>query len=380
MIFGDALFGLTPDIQAAPAPADLPQEFTLPRWIWDGRFEHGIGVASNPLFVDDNEPSAAFMTVGAEFTAIRPALRGPWSFVGYGNVEHRIYFKSADQFPDETLAVIHGRASGRWGWLGTGLTLQASYSDQAFGMAVSPVATETLDLAAFGVLAQPELEVRLPKGVYLRAAVPLERVTFSPSTDNYREPALLGVVGWQGSRTRVEASARVGDRDYDSRPWRSLFGNPRPGTNLRWRTWRTDLVWRQTWDAGRQLRTTSRVRWRGVSDNGVGYDDVEAWEFRQDLALTRGPWTIEGLAIYGEPRYRYQRAVTAVPVERAQEQVYGELKLSRMLVRNWQASGTFSYDQLRSNKAGEDFRNRVFTLRLARLLGAARVDLEPIRD
>jgi len=381
LIYGETLARPPEPDDLAPGPAEPRLAgLRLPAWIWDGHFEVGLGTASNPLFLDDHEPAAAFLSLSLEFSALRPTRDGRWSWLGYVVADQRLYLQSRGTFADETLALLYGRAWRSWGWLTTGLTVQSSYSDQAFGIAVSPVATETLGLSAFGILVQPELEARLPKGLFVRLNLPIERVYFEPSSDHYWEPAFYAAVGWQSRRTRIEASYRGGYRDYDNRPYRSIFGNPRPGTQLVWKTWRSELAWRQAWDHARTLRTTSRVRWRGVADNGVGFDDYEAWEFRQEVNWEIGPWALEVLAAYAEPRYRYQRPVVAIPVERAQQQVFGEIRISRELGRHWRVAASWSYDELRSNKAGEDFRNRVLSVRLARLFGTHKIDLETIRD
>lgn len=348
--------------------AELP---SLKRpWMWEGQLSLGFGWASNPLFLDDSEPGARFLSTGLEIYAARPGLPGHWSWLGYGIVEQRHFLEHRNLFEDETVALLYGRALTKRGWLTAGLTAQASYNDQAFGVALSPVATETVGLTAYAFLLQPELEAQLTRTWRARLSLPQERLFFTPSTDDYWEPAAQLAIGGKRGQTEFELSARGGYRDYDDRPTRSIFGTARPGTHLVWRTWRTELVWRQSWDASRHLRSTSRLRWRGQRDNAAGYDDYAAWEFIQDLTWQLGSWEIELSGSYGEPQYRYQRPVVAIPVERALEQTYGVATLRYELSPRWQIAGSLAYDQLRSNKVGEDYRNTVFSFRVTRLFGS----------
>ncbi len=324
----------------------------------EGDLTLSTGWRENVLFAPEGELASAYSRVEVDWSAFALPYNERWSAFVSVQAEMETFHHHREQLDDQGFAVaVLGGEVRPVPELKLGLTGQAAYSDQYFGVAVTDILTESVRIVSTQWSLRPQATWQ-PAGRWrLGASAPLEWDEFDPASENYAQSGLAASFGWHGERLECDLSHTRSVRDYDEREYRTSFGFNVVGSRLRWLIDETRLAARLRipWDAERAWRLRASLGWRTVADGEQGYDDHARGDVRAGLAYEGPLYDAELDLTYSLTEYDVQRISLLDPTLRAQQSGSVELRAGRRLSGSWRVVAALRWEDLASNRTGDDY-------------------------
>ena len=168
-------------------------------------------------------------------------------------------------------------------------------------------------------------------------------------------PRLVGA--WRpATNTVLELSWNWTARPFDSRSQTDILGTPLTGTRLTNHDLRTQLEWRQTWDAGRRFQTSARLLHLRRTENGEGFSDSDRLGAVAGMTLRLGRWQLRGTGRWSTYDFAFQIVSPFQPVPRTREEIGAEARIECRLGEPVRLYAEYAYEEQRSNVPSDNFR------------------------
>lgn len=343
-----------------PAPMVEPGPFLF--WDTSLTVRAGLGYKDNPLLSPNSGNDTAISQLGADLFVTRLPV-DDHAFNLFVSLDDRRYLDEVRSGPGQpradkeqlflASAEYHRSLTGGWR---PGLAVVAYHAEQVY------------DASDFGgqpgtVRARGKVATATPSVRYTRDAWSLElqftggHFWFDPPVSGYAEygPRLVGA--WRpATNTVLELSWNWTARPFDSRSQTDILGTPLTGTRLTNHDLRTQLEWRQTWDAGRRFQTSARLLHLRRTENGEGFSDYDRLGAVAGMTLRLGRWQLRGTGRWSTYDFAFQIVSPFQPVPRTREEIGAEARIECRLGEPVRLYAEYAYEEQRSNVPSDNFR------------------------
>lgn len=345
------LLGLDPWSAASPETSTPSVAF-----FHETTLTFSTGHRANVLYAARNELSSAYSRADLDWSAFAQPVNERWSAFASVQAELESFHQHRDQLSDQgfAVAVLGGDVRPR-PELKTGLLAQAAYSDQYFGVGVSDTLTQSVRIVSTQWSLRPQAAWEPSARWRLGMAAPLEIDEFDPASENYTQTGLSGSFAWRTPRFETELAHTRSDRDYDSRPQRTRFGFDIVDSHLAWQIDETRLTTRLRLAPDHPWRARASLGHRTVADHAQGYDDHTRWDLRAGLDFEGARYDAAVELVYAHTTYDVQRVALLDPTLRAHQSGSAELRVGRRLNAAWRVVAAARWEDLASNRPGDDY-------------------------
>jgi hypothetical protein len=222
-------------------------------------------------------------------------------------------------------------------------------------VAVSDTLTEAVRITSTQWVLRPQATWQAFGRWRLGVSAPLEWDKFDPESENYTQSGVAPSLGWHGERFEADLTHTRSKRDYDARPYRTRFGFDVVDSHLQWRLDETRLSARLVLDEKRTWRVRASLGWRTVADGQEGYDDHTRGDVRTALSYEGSVYDGELELAYSRIDYDVQRISLLDRTLRTHQSGSVELRVGRRLSEAWRVVAALRWEDLASNRPGDDY-------------------------
>lgn len=346
-----------------------------PFLLWDSTLtlRTGGGYKENVLLAATQRQDSGLAILGAEWTIIRPPVDANSLFF-YFSADQRYYLNAAVTGAGQPVAtqeqfyathVTYKRTLSDHFTAGIGLT--HLYTQQFLDASEYGGDPGSVQVVGHGLIVNPTLRATLPAGLYLELGTPVTRQVLREPVSSYTEWGPRLAAGWTYSTNgSVEASFAHTRRPFDTREQADPLGVPIAGTRLATRDLRTELAWKQTWDAGRRVQTTTRLFHVRRNDNGEGFTDYDRFGAAGTVKFESPRWMLRGTARWTTYDFRGQIVSVFDPSLRTREGFEFEARLEYRWTSRFRTYAEFYHEQQRSNVPADDLHGHVWQVGIER--------------
>jgi hypothetical protein len=291
-----------PGAESPLSETDLIPKNT-PLWdesmLWDDQLSvaSGLGYKDNVLLAPAHPHGSAFFVNGLDGMVMRLPLDG-WLVEGSIVGEDRRYWHAAGLLPSEDSfqGTLRLECALPDGWQ-AGLEANGSYEKQMQDVpiygTVGPILVE-----GFGIKTQPWVRKNLSSDWWLKLELPVTRwVMYAPLDDNWDFGPGLTLGHDFGHLSEITLSYSATDELHDE--WQAA-ANPNASDFLPQKLNifknQAELAWRQSWDAHQRWRSSTRLIFADLEDNGDGFFNEYQYRVVQDLRWQTTDWLIKASA------------------------------------------------------------------------------------
>ena len=346
-----------------------------PFFLWDSQLtvRTGGGYKKNALLAATQRQDTGLAILGVEWMVFRPPVDANQVFFFFSG-DQRYYLNPAVTGVGQPLATEEQVFLTHLAYkrtlterLTAGLSLTHLYNQQVLDATEYGGDRGSVQVVGHGILVGPTLRGTLPAGFYVEAGLPLNRQFLRPPVSSFLEWGPKLTAGWNHTTNgSVEASFACIERPFDTREQADPLGVPIAGTRLTTHDLRSDLVWKQSWDAGRHFQTTARLFHVRRTDNGEGFTDYDRFGAATTLKLESKDWLLRGTARW--TTYQFPRQVVSVfdPSLRTRDGLEFEGRVEYRWTKQFRLYGEFFHEQQRSNVASDDLHGHVWQVGIER--------------
>ncbi len=358
-------------IRLVAGPIELfpPREEPGPFLLWDSQFtlRSGAGYKENVLLAAEQRQDSALAIFGAEWLILRPPIDAN-SFTFFFSGDDRRYLNHAITGPGQP------PATGEQVFISNAAYKRTVTEDLTLGLSLTHLYTEqVLDASEFGgdpgsvwvsghgLIGTPTARWTLPAHFYAEVGLPVTREILKAPVSSYWEWGPKVTVGWNlRANGRIEASFAYVQRPFDTRQQADALGVPIPDTRLTTYDRRTELVWKQTWDAHRHFQTTARLFHVHRTENGEGFSDYDRFGASGTVRLDFRHWLLLGTVRWSTYDFPVQIVSVFDPVPRTREEFELEARIEYRWNDRWRNFAEFVHEQQRSNVPADDYHSHVW--------------------
>lgn len=343
-------------------PSDTPGPFTF--WASSVSVRTDLGYRDNVLQSATNQHSSFFSGLGADLFVFRMPVDGT-SFSLFFSADDRRYFDAVEATTNGpgatkeqsfiTHATLKKTLPKGWSFSLVGMHV---YADQVYD-------ASEIENGAGSVLAQvhqftltPSIRRDFGAGFWTEAAFAVSRQEFREPVSSFWEGGPKLTLGW-GYRTNssVELAFSAYRRPYDDSFQVSAFGDPYPALSLTKEDFKTELIWKHTWDRARHWSTSLRLYHLRRLDNGEGWYDLDRLGASLTAKYERAKWVVRGTTRWVTYDYPVQLVSPLDPSLRTRDELELEGRIEYHLNKHLTLYGSYLHERARSNVALDAFRS-----------------------
>ena len=187
---------------------------------------------------------------------------------------------------------------------------------------------------------------------------PVARQIFAEPISSYWEGGpRLGFGVSHRTNSSIELNLGYAKRPYDDRFQLSMFGDPYPALSLTMDEFKSELVWKETWDAAKHWSTTAKWFFSRRLDNGEGWYDVDRMGLSIAAKFETKRWVVRGMARWSTSDYPLQMVSPFDPSLRTRDELELEGRIEYHFEKHWTLYGSYLYESVRSNVILDAYRS-----------------------
>lgn len=343
-------------------PLDIPGPFML--WDMSTTVRSDLGYRDNVLQAATNAHPSAFVGLGADIFVFR-LPRNDVSFNLFFSAEDRRYLDAADgttNLPGVVKAqsfITHGslKKSFSDGW-SVSLKALHYYVDEVFDASDIENGIGSVHAQGHQFSLTPGVRRDFSGRWWAEVTFPVTRQIFAEPISSYWEGGPRLGLGWSHrTNSSIELTLGYATRPYDDRFQLSMFGDPYPALSLTMDEFKSELAWKETWDAAKRWSTIAKCFFTRRLDNGEGWYDVDRMGVSLATKFETKRWVVRGTARWNTSDFPLQMASPFDPSLRTRDEVELEGRIEYHFEKHWTLYGSYLHEWVRSNVRFDAYRS-----------------------
>jgi hypothetical protein len=333
---------------------ELEKEFIPPKWARFGDVRGSFGYKDNLALSRSQREASAFFHSDLEFFAARLPDHG-FDLQAFFEAEDFRYFSGQQvDHEDSVISQVELKGTLPKGWF-IGATLDYVYQDLVTDVSTTDTNTVLqVQGHAFGV--RPFVKKELGQKFWVELRLSGARQFYREPLDDYWEPGPRLLFGWNlPKKSRLTLSYEFLDRIYDTRETFDLAGSSISGTHLTFQQHLVDLRFEKSWDEARHWRTTSRLGYGRIIDNGPGFFDYSVHRMNQTIGYYGKDWLMKGTGRLSYYQYDNQTLSTTDLALRRKTMLTLGGRGEKQLTKSLRFFGEFENERSISNQAFDEY-------------------------
>jgi hypothetical protein len=345
-----ALFFLSQTGQSAEP--DLSLE--IPKWDKSINLRAAAGYKDNLTLGNVRTEASPFSSAGLDLMIWRLPIDGP-QFNFFITGDDVRYFEGATVDHEDTLiaqAQVKFDLGKRWS---AAITLQYLYQDQMLDVSTTEE-VHAVKVKGHGLSARPSVRHDFEKRNWVELELGLTRQYLAAPLDDYWEGGPKLTLGHEyGHRSDLAAGYEFSDRQYDTRLPLDRQGRHLAGTSLNYFQHEIAVTSRHYWDQARRWRTTTKLAYKFIEDNGPGYFNYGRWQFSEQFRYRAKTWEVKTQFRVSRYRYPFQQLEETHFQKRQFTDLVATLRGEKNLAQSFKLYANYEYEQGLSNLALEQY-------------------------
>jgi len=326
---------------------------------WDKSFDirTGVGYKDNVLLRHSNPPGSPFVASGLDASVIRLPIDGLQFYFFFTGDDYRYWHDEAGVDKEEVaIAVSEVQKDFGNGW-NAGLNFEYAYQNQVLDVSSIDRDLSTAKVQGHRFTPRPFLRRDLTENWWMKLEWVATRQIFRQPLDSWWQVGPKFSLGHEfGNHSQVSIDYEVGRQFADTRTEATASGDPIPGTSLNPLIIRMALEWRQTWDANRHWRTTTKLVFDDFDDTGSRYFSFYRYQVSEQLRFQSKGWELSGKVTGSYYDFPVQAVSDTDPSKFQKAYLSVNLRAERTLTSFLKLFAEYEIEHARSNQPLDRYR------------------------